>query len=32
MEGDESVDASVIGNAEEVVQKRIGDDELILIR
>lgn len=32
MEGDESVDASVIGNAEEVVQERICDDELILIR
>ncbi|CAF1185712.1 unnamed protein product [Adineta steineri] len=32
MEGDESVDASVIGSAEEVVQERICDDELILIR
>lgn len=32
MEGEESVDASVIGNAEEVVQERICDDELILIR
>lgn len=32
MEGDESVDASVIGNAEEVVQERICDDELLLIR
>jgi T-complex protein 1 subunit alpha len=32
MEGDESVDASVIGNADEVVQERICDDELILIR
>jgi len=32
MEGEESVDASVIGNADEVVQERICDDELILIR
>ncbi|CAF1146833.1 unnamed protein product, partial [Didymodactylos carnosus] len=32
MEGDESVNASVIGNADEVVQERICDDELILIR
>ncbi|CAF1235620.1 unnamed protein product [Didymodactylos carnosus] len=32
MEGDDSVEASVIGNAEEVVQERICDDELILIR
>ena len=32
MEGDESVDASVIGSADEVVQERICDDELILIR
>ena len=32
MEGEESVDASVIGNAEEVVQERICDDKLILVR
>ncbi|CAF4187176.1 unnamed protein product [Rotaria socialis] len=32
MEGDESVDASIIGSADEVVQERICDDELILIR
>ena len=32
MEGDESVDASVIGSADEVVQDRICDDELILIK
>ncbi|CAF1066396.1 unnamed protein product [Adineta steineri] len=32
MEGDESIDASVIGSANEVVQERICDDELILIR
>ncbi|CAF3379963.1 unnamed protein product [Rotaria sp. Silwood1] len=32
MEGEESVDASVIGSADEVVQERICDDELILIR
>ncbi|CAF3553381.1 unnamed protein product [Adineta steineri] len=32
MEGEESIDASVIGSANEVVQERICDDELILIR
>ncbi|UJR10660.1 hypothetical protein I4U23_014855 [Adineta vaga] len=32
MQGEESVDASVIGSAAEVVQERICDDELILIR
>ena len=32
MEGEESVDASVIGSAEEVIQERICDDELIVIR
>jgi T-complex protein 1 subunit alpha len=32
MEGYESIDASVIGSADEVVQKRICDDELILIK
>ncbi|CAF0781329.1 unnamed protein product, partial [Adineta ricciae] len=32
MEGEESVDASVIGSADEVVQERICDDELVLIR
>jgi len=32
LEGDESFDASMLGTAEEVVQERISDDELILVR
>jgi T-complex protein 1 subunit alpha len=32
LEGEESFDASMLGNAEEVVQERISDDELILIK
>jgi len=32
MEGDESFDASMLGTCEEVVQERICDDELILIK
>lgn len=32
MEGEESFDASMLGQAEEVVQERISDDELILIK
>lgn len=32
MEGDESFEASLLGQAEEVVQERICDDELILIK
>lgn len=32
LEGDESFDASMLGQAEEVVQERISDDELILIK
>lgn len=32
MEGEEAFDASLLGNAEEVVQERISDDELILIK
>jgi len=32
LEGQESFDASNLGNAEEVVQERIADDELLLIR
>lgn len=32
MEGDESFDASMLGEAEEVVQERVCDDELILIK
>lgn len=32
LDGDESFDASMLGTAEEVVQERISDDELILIK
>lgn len=32
LEGDESFDVSMLGEAEEVVQDRISDDELILIK
>uniref|UniRef100_A0A131Z5Q2 T-complex protein 1 subunit alpha n=1 Tax=Rhipicephalus appendiculatus TaxID=34631 RepID=A0A131Z5Q2_RHIAP len=32
MEGDESFDASMLGEAEEVVQEKVCDDELILIK
>ncbi|KAH7727078.1 t-complex protein 1alpha subunit [Aphelenchoides avenae] len=32
LEGDEQFDASLLGGAEEVVQERISDDELILIK
>jgi T-complex protein 1 subunit alpha len=32
MEGEESFDASLLGSAEEVVQERLSDDELILIK
>jgi len=32
LEGDESIDASMLGYAEEVVQERICDDELIFIK
>ncbi|CAD6192253.1 unnamed protein product [Caenorhabditis auriculariae] len=32
LEGDEAFEASYLGNAEEVVQERISDDELILIK
>ncbi|XP_064488641.1 T-complex protein 1 subunit alpha-like [Ornithodoros turicata] len=32
MEGEESVDPSMLGEAEEVVQERVCDDELILIK
>ena len=32
LEGDEAFDASLLGYAEEVVQERISDDELILIK
>lgn len=32
MEGDESFDATMLGEAEEVVQEKICDDELILIK
>lgn len=32
LEGDESFDAAMLGEAEEVCQDRICDDELILIK
>ncbi|VDK54704.1 unnamed protein product [Cylicostephanus goldi] len=32
LEGDEAFDASLLGYAEEVVQERISDDELILVK
>jgi len=32
LDGDESFDASMLGSAEEVVQERISDDELILVK
>lgn len=32
LEGDESFDATMLGHAEEVVQERISDDELILVK
>lgn len=32
LEGEESFDASMLGSAEEVVQERISDDELILVK
>lgn len=32
LEGDEQFDASLLGSAEEVVQERISDDELILVK
>ena len=32
MEGDETFEASMLGEAEEVVQERISDDELILVK
>ncbi|OWF49168.1 T-complex protein 1 subunit alpha-like [Mizuhopecten yessoensis] len=32
LEGEESFDASMLGQAEEVIQERISDDELILIK
>lgn len=32
LEGEETFEASMLGQAEEVVQERICDDELILIK
>ena len=32
LEGEESFEASLLGQAEEVVQERICDDELILVK
>lgn len=32
MEGGETFDASLLGNAEEVVEERVSDDDVILIK
>ena len=32
MEGDESFDASMLGSADEVVEERVGDNELIFVK
>lgn len=32
LDGDESFEASSLGTADEVVQSRVGDDELILVK
>ena len=32
LEGEESFDATMLGQADEVVQERVSDDELILIK
>lgn len=32
MDGDESFDASMLGEAEEVVLEKVGDEELILVK
>lgn len=32
LEGEESFDASMLGQAEEVVQDRVSDDELVFIK
>ena len=32
LEGEETFEATMLGQAEEVVQERISDDELILIK
>lgn len=32
LEGDEQFEASLLGSAEEVIQERISDEELILIK
>jgi len=32
LEGDEQFDATLLGNAEEIVQERVSDDELIIIK
>ena len=32
MDGEESFEASMLGHADEVVQERISDDELLLIK
>lgn len=32
LEGEESFDTSMLGSADEVVQERVSDDELIVIK
>lgn len=32
LDGEESFDASMLGSADEVIQERISDDELILVK
>lgn len=32
LEGEESFDATMLGHAEEIVQERISDDELVIIK
>lgn len=32
MEGDETFDSSLLGHAEEVVEERIADDDVIMIK
>lgn len=32
MEGEETFEASMLGEADEVVQERIGDEELIIVK
>ena len=32
LEGEETFESSLLGHAEEVIQERVGDDELILVK